>query len=320
MPNFQIQNVNYLNRIVYDKFENILYCRCHLILLDNTLPMADNKTSIFFYKVLEANETSGRYQYKEGLNRIADIQGVDATRTAFYFVDIDNIIKYINGTKSVLREITLPANIIPVQKNGIYYATEIIVGKKYNLSDIATFQILSDRGARIIPYVNEILEWSVCNCYGDVYDLVVTLGAHLGSLYSITPVMAMNGNLKSIAFLDRKGFNIHANEEEIFRMACAFEHITIVEYCLQRGIHIGQQLYRDLVCFTHRAIILRLIKYGIHGEIWNDSLRLALRTKNIGSAYIYIVFAGADVTIVTDNDTLDKIVAYGKTLQNLTIG
>ena len=303
---------------------------CHLIVLDNTLPMAaysandvpESTLHKIYYKVLEANEISHGYQYREGRNTVVsmEIQEVDNIRTAFYFVDIDNIVKYINGTKTVLREITLPANTNPVQKNGIYYATEIIVGKKYNLSDLATFQMLSDRGANLIQYINEILEWSVYNCYGDVYDLVVTLGAHLGSLYSITPLLAMHGNLKSIAFLDRKGFNIHANEEEIFRMACAFDHITIVEYCLQRGVYIGQQLYRDLVCFTHRAIILRLIKYGVHGEIWNDSLRLALRKKNFGSAYIYIVFGGADVTVVTDKDTLDKIVAYGKTLQNLTIG
>lgn len=103
-----------------------------------------------YFKITNENENHNDFQYKTGLNVWEkDLDGTE--RTGLFFADITNIFYYLNQG-CYLREVMLPKIDEKFRMRRIdfsYCANKIILGKKYNLSNVSTFEYLISLGANI---------------------------------------------------------------------------------------------------------------------------------------------------------------------------
>ncbi len=127
-----------------------------------------------YYKITNENENHHGYQYYDGLNVLEEefAKIGSCCKGGFYFTDINNIHNFF-GYGIYLREITLPTDdtelkvVIDPQGNK-WRANKVILGKRYLLSDPATYELLIVMGANINNLVNSADEKSN-------YDIVVYL-------------------------------------------------------------------------------------------------------------------------------------------------
>ena len=91
-----------------------------------------------------------------------------------YFSDAKNIFKFLdNGI--YLREVFLPTDnpnfkMVKDPKGDKWRANMIILGKRYDLSNVETFKYIIDLGANIHANNDEALRCSVGKGYSEVYD------------------------------------------------------------------------------------------------------------------------------------------------------
>lgn len=164
-----------------------------------------------FFKITNKDENHNEYQYKDGLNitnkpLLANgIDGIDG----FIFTTVDNIFSFLDDG-CYLREITLLFedkyfNHI-VDKNNKWIANKIILGKRYDLSNIETFKYLIKIGADVDVGKNNALKWASKNGYLDIIKYLVETGA-----------------------------DIRADNNQSFGLACKYGHLEVAKYLVAQG-------------------------------------------------------------------------------------
>ena len=115
-----------------------------------------------YYKITNKDGYYDDHQYIPGLN-IADkpLELGYKVRGGLCFTTIEYIFKFLDDG-CFLREVTLPKNCRWVHDDNRdkFWADKIILGKRYDLSDPLTFQLLSERGANIHAFSDRALDWA----------------------------------------------------------------------------------------------------------------------------------------------------------------
>lgn len=120
-----------------------------------------------YYKITNEKENHHGFQYKNGLNILIEPFNDDLNSSCcsggFYFTNIKNILNFTyNGY--YIREVFLPENdfkIIKDPMNDRWRSNKIILGKRYNLWEVETFELLIRRGADIKGIQHENLLYNV---------------------------------------------------------------------------------------------------------------------------------------------------------------
>lgn len=232
-----------------------------------------------YYKITNARENHNGFQYKDGLNVLQEPFNDDphahCCKGGLYFTDVKNIFLYLHYGV-YLREIFLPTDnpdfkmVADIDK---YRANMLVLGKRYNLSDVATIKMLIDNGANVNAGKSYVLKWSIHNGYTNIaqylmgldgldknrsqqaindyvqqsnydYKIMKTLkeiGADI-DLHHNDDAMLMyyvdRNDLKSVQYLVEHGANIHARDEYALRYSARMGYADIVEYLIKEGADI----------------------------------------------------------------------------------
>ena len=212
-----------------------------------------------YYKITNEKECHNGYQYVDGLNILDKPFDSDGccVEGGLYFTTIEHIFNFLDYGCH-LREITLPENCQWVQdltKNK-YRADKIILGKKYNLSDPLTFQLLIERGANIhAPDVvvqwaslnninvhmgyNCVLVWAFRNCHLEIVKWLMKNGIDIcvGGVYALR-LASDSGHLEVVKYLVENGVDIHSENNCALQLASENGHLEVVKYLVEKGANI----------------------------------------------------------------------------------
>ena len=128
---------------------------------------SNDETNKKYFKITNEQENHNGYQYVDGLNvlNMPFAEEGSCVPGGFYFTDAENILFYLSYG-IYLREISLPETdpdfkMVKDPEDDKWRANKIILGKRYNLSDISTFEYLIQQGAEGISfnYVDNICDY-----------------------------------------------------------------------------------------------------------------------------------------------------------------
>ena len=143
-----------------------------------------------YYKITNAEERHYGFQYKDGLNVLKGKFNEDPEDYCgpggLYFCNIENIFEFLDKGIFV-REITLPKgnpNFKIFKDGNKYRANMIILGERYNLTDVSTFKMLIERGANIHANNCYPLKWSAYNGYLNIVKYLLANGANINVIDS----------------------------------------------------------------------------------------------------------------------------------------
>ena len=132
-----------------------------------------------YYKITNKNENHHGFQYVDGLNILTDDFNNDPNQSCckggLYFTDADNIFEFLNYG-IYLREITLPTldpNFCMVKDNNKWRANMVILGKRYELSNVDTFKLLIEKGANIHADDDNALKWSAKHDHLPLFQSII---------------------------------------------------------------------------------------------------------------------------------------------------
>ena len=195
-----------------------------------------------YYKITNKEECHHGYQYVDGLNmldKMFEREG-SCVEGGLYFTTIEHIFKFLDYG-CYLREITLPKDCLWVKDpaGDKFRADKIILGKRYNLSDPLTFQLLVKKGADIHAGNNCALKWASSNGHLDLVKYLVDNNAniHANSSYILTQT-CRNGHLEVVQYLVEKGIDINAHDNYALAWASGNGHLKIVQYLVNKGANI----------------------------------------------------------------------------------
>ena len=208
-----------------------------------------------YYKIINEQWNHNGYQYIPGLNVLQeefnDNPNDSCCKGGFYFTTIDNIFKFLNYG-CYLVEVTLPTSDsdfkmvsdpcgnawdqrsqhnLPLRGQGDKFrSNKIILGKKYDLADITTFQMMIDLGANIDTN-DDALKWASSNGHLEVVKFLVEKGAnvHADDNYALGWA-SENGHLDVVKFLVEKGADVNADNNCALRWASKNGHLDMVNY------------------------------------------------------------------------------------------
>ena len=110
-----------------------------------------------YFKITNATENHHGFQYSDGLNvlkeKFNDNPDDSCCAGGLYFTNVENIFKFLNYG-IYLREIILPLEnpdfrMIKDPRGDKWRANMIILEKRHDLSNVATFQYLMEKGADV---------------------------------------------------------------------------------------------------------------------------------------------------------------------------
>jgi len=209
-----------------------------------------------YLKITNPKENHNGFPYKDGENVLKEKFNDDPTascvRGGLYFTDIEHILEFLDyGT--YVRVITLPINDPDFKMvkdgNNKWRANKIILGKRYNLCDVSTFQYLLDQGADIHAIADKkVFRWACENGHLEVAKWLLQLGNEMSSPIDIHGHdehafrwACANGHLEVAKWLWLLGneisspIDIHAHDEYVFRCACKEGHLEIAKWLLLLG-------------------------------------------------------------------------------------
>ena len=231
-----------------------------------------------YYKITNENENHHGFQYVDGLNILLDDFNDDPNQSrckgGFYFTDAANIFKYL-CYGIYLREITLPASDpnFRMVKVGKYKwrANMIILGKRYELSNVDTLKYLIELGTN-----------KNCACVQS----------------------ARYGYLVVVKYLAENGTDINANNDYAFRQSARYGHLEVVKYLVEHGradIHANNDYALGLSAENgHLNVEKYLIKLGANINA-NNNYALHSSAKN-GHLDIVKFLVENGANIHADND------------------
>ena len=184
-----------------------------------------------YYKITNKEECHHDYQYVDGLN-VLD-KPFEATGSCveggLYFTTIEHIFKFLHYG-CYLREITLPQDCQWVQDGNKFRADKIILGKRYDLTDPLTFQLLVERGANIHED-HRALSHASKNGYLEVVKYLVEKGANIHAQHNYAlDCASKNGHLDIVKYLVEAGADICEYTNYALYLASTNGHLEIVKY------------------------------------------------------------------------------------------
>ena len=160
-----------------------------------------------YFKITNSIETHGRVKYKKGLIKdpLPWNPDTDCVPGGIYFTTKEHICKFLNYG-IWLREIQIPDDAKVSFGESKHKANKVIVGKRYDLRKVETWEYLVENGADIHTYDDVPLR-----------------------------VAALNGHLETVKFLVENGADIHTWNDYALRIAKAIGHLKIVNYLKSKG-------------------------------------------------------------------------------------
>ena len=224
-----------------------------------------------YFKITNANENHNQYQYVDGLNVINDNTFPEGSHSekGFYFTNEKYIFHFLDHG-IYLREVTVPINakcrLIHNSDSSKWVSNKIILGKKYLLSDIKTFEYLIECGSDIHDYNDMALRWASKHGYYDIVDLLIRNGANIHALNdSALRSASINGHIDIVQLLINKGANLHANQDEALRRACRNGYISVVKILIENGADVRAKCdsaFRWASLNSHKDIVQLLSQNG----------------------------------------------------------
>src|SRR5580692_36275 len=141
-------------------------------------------TEPMYFKITNEKENHNGFQYVTGLNVLEEEFNDDPEKSCceggLYFTDAKNIFKFLEYG-IYLREIQLPTNpdlkIVKDNTGDKWRANMIILGKRYELSQKETFQLLIEAGADVHANNDYAFKWSAERGHLEVIRLLIKAGA-----------------------------------------------------------------------------------------------------------------------------------------------
>lgn len=205
------------------------------------------KPEKIYYKITNKDENHHGYQYKDGLNILEEKfqkQG-SCVPGGFYFTTIEHISKYLNFG-CYLREIQLSQESQVIQDpDGDKYRTDkIILGNKYKLSNVKTFEMLLERGMKIDENAFNILSWALKNNFLDIVKFFSkrcdNLACYYEDIYDEALLIALRKkDLKLAKFFTKQGGTITYETiiyEELFIHALIDNNLEMVKFLMKKFI------------------------------------------------------------------------------------
>ena len=274
-----------------------------------------------YFKITNKDENHNGFQYADGLNVLIEKFNDDSNQSCcpggLYFTNAANIFKFLNYGV-YLREITLPVSqgkqstectaswptdnpdflMIKDKSGDKWRANMIILGKRYDLSNIDTFKYLIESGADVHADDDYALRWSAKNGHLDVIKYLIEKGAnvHAGDDYALQ-WCANNGHLNIIKYLVEYGADIHAVDDAALRFSAINGHLDVIKYLIESGANIHAEndaALRHSARNGHSNVVKYLIEKGadVHAD---DNYALRYCAKN-GELNIikYLIEKGAN--------------------------
>ena len=138
-----------------------------------------SENSGLYFKITNYNENHNGFQYVDGLNILCEEFNDDPNKSCcaggLYFTNAENIFKFLDYG-IYLREIILPTENPDFRmikdKDDKWRANMIVLGKRYDLSNVETFQYLVEKGANIHACSDFALKWSKLKGHTEVYKFL----------------------------------------------------------------------------------------------------------------------------------------------------
>lgn len=168
-------------------------------------------THEIYYKVTNRKEKHHGFQYRTGLNVLREEFNPDSNQTCckggFYFVKPKDIFKYLTFGVYV-RKVILPDHkdfkMIKLHDEDVWRANMIVLGEKYDLSDVETFKMFIKEGANLHDADDAALRFS-----------------------------AEHGYLETVKLLIEQKANVHASNNYALKFSASNGHLDVVKYLVQ---------------------------------------------------------------------------------------
>ena len=199
-----------------------------------------------YFKITNKDENHHNFQYVDGLNILQDEFNNDPNQSCcaggFYFTDVANIFKFLDYG-IYLRIVTLPINnpdflMINDKSNDKWRANMIILGKRYDLSDVNTFKYLVDKGANIHVDNDLAFCWSAKNGYLDTLKYLTELGVNdCTAMNDALCLSAQYGHLDIVKYLVDNGSDIHTDDDLALCLSAEYGQLSVVKYLVESGTY-----------------------------------------------------------------------------------
>jgi len=197
-----------------------------------------------YFKITNAKEKHHKFQYYDGLNVLKeefnDDPHANCVAGGFYFTDAKHIFKFLSYG-IYLRKITLPINDpdfkIVQDKNNKWRANKIILGKRYNLIDVSTFEYLINQGVDVHTKNDYAVRWASENGHLDVIQFLISKDADIRAKNDDALKRASEkGHLKVIRLLISNGADIHVDNNYILRRAAINNYLDVINFLIECGL------------------------------------------------------------------------------------
>lgn len=205
-----------------------------------------------FFKITNWYENHNGFQYQDGLNVLIgpfnDDPSISCCEGGLYFTDSSNILDFL-GYGCFIREVFLPWNdpdFKMVKDNNKWRANKIILGKKYDLWEIETLELLKNEGVDI--YVKK---------YEQLLNSIYDEGDYLVIKFLI------DNDVKKVTY---KNFSYKA---------CVENDYEIMKYLIEKNINLNKwkdhrnPLYNAIIHNNYKIVKL-LVKNNADINIYNE--------------------------------------------------
>ena len=223
-----------------------------------------------YFKIFNKDEIENNYQYRDGLNILSDefekydfeycndLNFVKFAKLSdkiiyrnFYFTDVEHIFNFLScDNDSHIREILLPDDYpeFKINKNLLndnWKIKQIILGKRYELSNINTFKFLIEVGANVNASNDCALKWACYRGYFDIVKYLISEGANINSIDNSALFIASLGNQTNIVkYLIENGADVHVDDNALL-IACEKGNLDIVKILVESGALSPSELAAD---------------------------------------------------------------------------
>ena len=273
-----------------------------------------NKT---YYKITNVEENHHGFQYKDGLNileeKFNDNPEAHCCAGGLYFTDAKNIFEFLDYG-IYLRKITLPVenpNFKMVVDEKKYRANMIILGKRYELSNVETIKMLIEAGAEVHADDDCALRHSANNGHLEVVKYLIEKGADIhANNDSALRYSAYNGHLEVVKYLIEKGADVHTEKNYALRWSACNGHLEIVKYLIEKGADVHAENDYALTLSANNGY-LEVVKYLIEAGAdvhANDDLALRWSASNEHLEVVkYLIEAGANIDFIKYHPIMEKL-------------
>ena len=256
-----------------------------------------------YYKITNKDENHYGFQYKDGLNVLIEPFNDDPYDSCcaggLYFTDIEHVPGFADYG-CYLREVFLPKDdpdfkMVKDMSGGKWRANKLILGQRYNLWEVATLELLRERGTNSEYFKYLFLD----ACENEYYEVVKYFVENKlidpnTDIYKYALHYACeDGHYEIIKFLVEKiKIPIHKYESSLY-IASAEGHYNIVQLLVENGVCTNNKMTLNKACLNgHFDIVKYLMEKG--ANINDESLYFAANGGH-SEIFRYLIEKGADI-------------------------